>query len=73
MPYLPLPNFNHDSGPRRIQSGPDHEGYVVLYSGVESTGADDGFAVLGAPLSGDPATTIPSFAPVDSTPEYKTT
>ncbi len=52
MPYLPLPNFNHDSGPRRIQSGPDHEGYVVLYSGVESTGADDGFAVLGAPLSG---------------------
>jgi hypothetical protein len=52
VPYLPLPNFNHDSGPRRIQSGPDHEGYVVLYSGVESTGADDGFAVLGAPLSG---------------------
>ena len=55
MPYLPLPNFNHDSGPRRIQSGPDHEGYVVLYSGVESTGADDGFAVLGAPLSGTAA------------------
>ncbi len=52
MPYLPLPNFNYDSGPRRIQSGPNHEGYVVLYSGVESTGANDGFAVLGAPLSG---------------------
>ena len=52
MPYLPLPNFNHDSGPRRIQSGPDHEGYLVLYSGVESTGADDGLIVAGSPLSG---------------------
>lgn len=52
MPYLSLPNFNHDSGPRRIQSGPDHEGYVVLYSGVQSTGADEGIVVAGAPLSG---------------------
>lgn len=52
MPYLPLPNFNYDSGPRRIQSGPDHEGYVVLYSGVQSTGADNGFVVAGSPLSG---------------------
>jgi len=52
MPYLPLPNFNHDSGPRRIQSGPDHEGYVVLYSGVQADGADEGFVVAGSPLSG---------------------
>ena len=52
MPYLSLPNFNYDSGPRRIQSGPNHEGYVVLYSGVQSTGADDGIVVAGAPLSG---------------------
>jgi len=52
MPYLSLPNFNYDSGPRRIQSGPDHEGYVVLYSGVQSTGPDEGIVVAGAPLSG---------------------
>ena len=52
MPYLPLPNFNHDSGPRRIQSGPDHEGYVVLYSGVEATGPNEGIVVAGSPLSG---------------------
>ena len=52
MPYLSLPNFNYDSGPRRIQSGPNHEGYVVLYSGVQSTGADDGIVVAGTPLSG---------------------
>ena len=52
MPYLPLPNFNHDSGPRRIQSGPDNEGYVVLYSGVEATGPNEGIVVAGSPLSG---------------------
>jgi len=52
VPYLSLPNFNYDSGPRRIQSGPDHEGYVVLYSGVQSTGPDEGIVVAGAPLSG---------------------
>lgn len=52
MPYLSLPNFNHDSGPKRIQSGPDHEGYVVLYSGVQSTGPDEGIVVAGSPLSG---------------------
>jgi hypothetical protein len=54
MPYLSLPNFNYDSGPRRIQSGPDHEGYVVLYSGVQSTGPDEGIVVAGPPLSGTP-------------------
>jgi hypothetical protein len=53
MPYLPLPNFNYDSGPRRIQSGPNHEGYIVLSSGVDSTGADNGFIVDGSPLSGN--------------------
>ena len=55
MPYFALPNFNHDSGPNRIQSGPDHEGYIVLYSGVESTGPNNGIVVGGAPLSGSPA------------------
>lgn len=52
MPYLPLTNFNYDSGPHRIQSGPNHEGYTVLYSGVQSTGPDEGIVVAGAPLSG---------------------
>ena len=55
MPYLPLTNFKYDSGPRRIQSGPDHEGYVVLYSGVEATGPDDGIIVAGTPIEGNAA------------------
>lgn len=55
MPYLPLTNFNFDSGPRRIQSGPDHEGYIVLYSGVQSTGPMGGVVVGGTPLSGTPS------------------
>lgn len=63
MPYLPLPNFNHDSGPRRIQSGPDHEGYVVLYSGVQSTGDDKGFVVAGSPLSGTLAQGVWGYDP----------
>lgn len=52
MPYLPLTNFKYDSGPNRIQSGPDHEGYVVLFSGVQATGPNDGIVVDGSPLSG---------------------
>lgn len=52
MAYLPLHNFKYDSGPRRIQSGPDHEGYVVVSSGVRSLGADNGIVVAGTPLSG---------------------
>lgn len=52
MAYLPLNNFKYDSGPHRIQSGPDHEGYIVVTSGVYSTGADTGVIVAGTPLSG---------------------
>lgn len=52
MAYLPLHNFKYDSGPRRIQSGPDHEGYVVVSSGVRSLGADNGIIVAGTPISG---------------------
>jgi hypothetical protein len=55
MPYLPLTNFKYDSGPNRIQSGPDHEGYVVLFSGVQATGPNDGIVVDGSPLSGTAA------------------
>jgi hypothetical protein len=52
MPYFALPNFKHDSGPNRIQSGPDHQGYTVLFSGVQSTGADEGIILYASPLSG---------------------
>ncbi len=52
MAYLPLRNYKYDSGPHRIQSGPDHEGYIVITQGVQSTGADNGIIVDGTPLSG---------------------
>ena len=52
MPYFALPNFKHDSGPNRIQSGPDHQGYTVLFSGVQSTGVDEGIVLYASPLSG---------------------
>lgn len=52
MAYLPLRNYKYDSGPHRIQSGPDHEGYIVVSSGVHPIGADNGIIVDGAPLSG---------------------
>lgn len=52
MAYLPLRNYKYDSGPHRIQSGPDHEGYIVVSSGVRSIGADNGIIVDGPPLSG---------------------
>ena len=52
MAYLPLRNYKYDSGPHRIQSGPDHEGYIVVSSGVRSIGADNGIIVDGTPLSG---------------------
>lgn len=52
MAYLPLNNYKYDSGPHRIQSGPAHEGYIVLSSGVQSLGADNGVIIDGPPLSG---------------------
>ena len=50
--YLSLRNFKHDSGPRRVQSGPDHEDYLVVSSGIVDVDPDNGFVVAGAPLSG---------------------
>jgi hypothetical protein len=45
MGYLSLNNYIYDTGDRRIQTGPDHEGYQVLYSGVQSIGIDNGVVV----------------------------
>lgn len=52
MGYIPLYNYKYDSGPRRIQTGPDHEGYIVVSSGIVDTGADNGVIVAGPPNSG---------------------
>ena len=49
MPYNPLTNWKTDSGPRRIQSGPAHEGYIVVSSGIIDTGADLGVLTAGPP------------------------
>jgi hypothetical protein len=47
--YTPLSNYKYDSGPHRIQSGPNHEGYIVSSSGIQDTGADLGIIVAGPP------------------------
>ena len=52
MGYVPLNNYNHDTGYRRIQSGPNHQGFIVLTSGSTAYGADEGIIVAGSPLSG---------------------
>lgn len=49
MGYNPLRNWKHDSGPRRIQSGPAHEGYRVVSSGIVDTGPDLGVLTAGPP------------------------
>lgn len=50
--YTPLSNWRYDSGFHRIQSGPSHEGYIVVSSGIVDTGADTGVVTPGAPNSG---------------------
>ena len=52
MVYTPLSNYKYDSGFHRIQSGPNHEGFVVLSSGIQDTGADLGVITPGPPNSG---------------------
>lgn len=49
MVYTPLPNYKYDTGFHRIQSGPNHEGYIVVSSGIQDTGADLGVIVPGPP------------------------
>ena len=50
--YTPLSNWRYDSGFHRVQSGPNHEGYIVVSSGIVDTGADTGIVTPGAPNSG---------------------
>lgn len=52
MVYTPLTNYKYDSGPHRIQSGPNHEGFIVVSSGIQDTGADLGVITPGPPNSG---------------------
>jgi hypothetical protein len=49
MGYNPLRNWKYDSGPRRIQSGPAHEGYKFVGSGVMDVGSDYGVLTAGPP------------------------
>jgi hypothetical protein len=53
MGYVPLNNYNYDSGYRRIQSGPNHQGFIVLTSGSSAYGVNEGIVVPGSPLSGN--------------------
>jgi hypothetical protein len=50
--YTPLSNYKYDTGFHRIQSGPNHEGYVVVSSGIQDIGADLGVITAGPPNSG---------------------
>ena len=52
MAYTPLSNYKYSTGFHRIQSGPNHEGYIVVSSGIQDTGADLGIIVPGPPNSG---------------------
>ncbi len=54
MGYVPLNNYNYDSGYKRIQSGPNHQGFIVLTSGSSAYGVNEGIIVPGSPLSGTP-------------------
>lgn len=49
MGYNPLRNWKHDSGPHRIQSGPAHEAYKFVGSGVMDVGSDYGVLTAGPP------------------------
>lgn len=49
MVYTPLSNYKYDTGFHRIQSGPNHEGYIVVSSGIQDIGADLGVIVPGPP------------------------
>lgn len=57
MAYIPLSNYEYDSGPHQIQSGPVSEGYIVLSSGILDVGADLGVVTPGPATSGVYSTT----------------
>ena len=53
MVYTPFSNYKYDSGFHQVQSGPNHEGYIVVSSGIQDSGADIGRIVAGPPNSGE--------------------
>jgi hypothetical protein len=55
--YSPLSNYKYDQGPHRIQSGPVHSSYIVVSSGIQDIGADEGIVTPGPPNSGFYSTT----------------
>ena len=52
MAYIPLPNYKYDSGPHQIQTGPNHEAFLVVSSGIRDLGTDNGVVTPGPPNSG---------------------
>ena len=47
--YIPYRNYKYDTGPHQVQTGPESEGFVVVSSGINDTGADVGRIVAGSP------------------------
>lgn len=47
--YTPLSNWRHDVGAHRVESGPAHEGFLVVSSGIQDLGADLGVIAAGPP------------------------
>lgn len=52
MGYIPLTNYKYASGPHQLQSGPDHEAFLVVSSGIVDVGVDLGRIAPGIPNSG---------------------
>lgn len=52
MGYIPLTNYKYASGPHQLQSGPNHEAFLVVSSGIVDVGADLGRIAPGIPNSG---------------------
>jgi hypothetical protein len=50
--YIPLTNYKYASGPHQLQSGPNHEAFLVVSSGIVDIGADLGRIAPGVPNSG---------------------
>jgi len=50
--YIPLTNYKYASGPHQLQSGPNHEAFLVVSSGIVDVGADLGRIAPGIPNSG---------------------
>lgn len=49
--YTPLSNWRYDNRLHRVESGPNHEAFLVVSSGIRDLGADTGIVTPGAPNS----------------------